>query len=466
MTDRSHSVLDELAQHNPVPVEGLGDSWAAPGARHLLSDITSHSRIAAPPPWDDLSWDDPIVAGGRFRSIRTPLFTAASLAACAALVVGILSLSAGSPSKNAASTWALAGDITSVSWNPSTGAGYQSGASLECPSSSTCYATVDPTGSPGPFEIEVSHDGGATWQQSALPAGVGSNGPIDCVSATNCETIGVAVTGKTASYSLLMTNDGGATWTEIPFGPELPPDVSPTDVSCTTATSCFASFISLDANGTGVVMATSNGGRTWTSSSTLPPGFQPLAVECFTGGHCIVTGDRDDTSGMALYSTDGGTSWVPATVPARIGLLGLDSLSCESGSECLALTTASATGASPNVVAATTDGGVTWTLTSDGGLPSGAQPYTLSCALGGPCWIGGWLVTSPTPQLVGGPQPSLLAMSTDGGQTWQASQLASSLSQGAVTSVSCPDATSCYAMEMQGNESGHAMTAALLSYGS
>lgn len=398
-----------------------------------------------------------------YRARKHRRRTVSILAVAALLIsagVGLLvtSVSPTAPSHSPAvggSSWRLVGDLTQA-WTSSTGAGYQPTLALTCPSASTCYAQAISRATPPRAEVEVTHNGGKTWHATFLPEGLGFVGSgIDCVSASTCLTILTPLTAtSTAQRSpvLVETHDGGTTWTQAPFGAQVPVGLFQKILSCTTATSCVAVFGR-------TVMTTSNGGVTWTVASVLSGDFSPHHLECFHGGRCIMLGTgtggiaadpaEQVNHAMALYSDDDGRTWMPATLSADVGALG--SMSCVNQTECLALAYASTADAPASLgIVATTDGGKTWRLAGDGGLPVGATTSSISCVSSGTCWIAGWFATTGAHKVgITTTAPSLLAMSTNDGQTWHASQLSPADSSGAVTSVSCPDATLCYAIQVR-----------------
>jgi hypothetical protein len=83
------------------------------------------------------------------------------------------------------------------------------------------------------------------------------------------------------------------------------------------------------------------------------------------------------------------------------------------------------------------------------------MPFTtsFSCPTSTDCWTGG---TVPPPGGASAVQVSdahgLLAQSVDGGHTWQDAALPSTAR--AVTSVSCPTATDCYALAVVSSANG------------
>ncbi len=434
-----------IEESNPVSNEVLPTA-DSPKAQYLLAEITAEA-VPSPEYRTRLRRDDGLAvgvgtSGRRLQPVAAMALTVVLVGAGAAVLSGI-TISHGNGA-NGAPSWKLVGDITQASWSESRAGGYEPGGSFTCPTETTCYVEDSRTRT-GPWRVEVTNDGGATWQQSTLPAGVAPyQWTLSCVDANNCAMFAQDTAG---SYTFVTTDDGGLTWTSTPVGVQLPATFSPIGISCTPAESCVAVFYGNSADdGGGMSMVSTDGGLTW--SDVQPIGIQPLGIECFASGSCIVTGKSgaEGAQGAALYSTDGGTTWEPATMPVGIGEVG--SLSCDNGADCLAITPETATGASLYVVIATTDGGATWLTTGDDGMPPEAQPFAVACASSAMCWAGGSVVAvGTTPQVIGAGQ-SLLAKSTDSGQSWQASQLPASLATGTVVGVSCPDATTCYAMEV------------------
>ena len=122
-------------------------------------------------------------AGTRAHArFRVRLAVAAAVGVVVLLVAGALTLPSsghsrqpGSPAATgpvAAPKWRLVGDVTS-SWRTLSALGYEPGLFLACPSTTTCYADNLQQGAPGTYsEIEVTHDGGESWQPSNLPVSV------------------------------------------------------------------------------------------------------------------------------------------------------------------------------------------------------------------------------------------------------------------------------------------------------
>ena len=196
----------------------------------------------------------------------------------------------------------------------------------------------------------VTSDGGVTWTAQTLPADVGRLNRVAVVDPTHAWTVGVALNG---SPLVLATTDAGATWA----GQTIPAGVARDlrDIAFVDRQHGWAVGSSTTApppnaiSGIGVVLATADGGVTWTQQATTAGSLWSIDVidrnTVFAGG------------GYSLFSThDGGATWDKQvfTLPA------LDAISFTDA------THGWVTHSMFSVVCRTDDGGRTW-------VPSGLK---------------------------------------------------------------------------------------------
>lgn len=377
------------------------------------------------------------------------------------------------PRTIATRSWKLVSEINQSSWQEPPTSGFQSGLALTCPTTSTCYVEDSPPSGGRPEQVEFTHDGGATWQQATLPAALnmptgGVNcattgscltgklalplGGLDCVNANTCVSFAESP-GSNAwpppagDYVFVTTDDGGQTWTALPAPAPLPRGFVFSDVSCTTPTSCVAVGAAPGPSTfTSRSMVTTDGGRSW-AQSELPDGFVAIGVRCFVSGSCLATGwtGPESAQGTALYSPNGGSTWMPATMPTDTERLGF--VSCGDPSDCL-VTATRPSASSPDVLLVTTNGGMSWTTVVSQGQP---RPVVMgvSCSTSSYCWVSGAVTGIADAQAQG-----FLAMTKNQGQSWQTAALSPSLGISAVPAISCPDSTTCFALGYRPGESG------------
>jgi hypothetical protein len=369
-------------------------------------------------------------------------------------------------------SWRLLSNLDQA-WQASQPQTLTDGVSLTCPSASTCYARVFPPRGPrsvsSPLSIELTHDGGTTWQHADLPADVtqasGQFGPIDCVSEDTCLTL---VSNTSWNYEIVETTDGGQSWTTLPGPAPLSTQFGVEGgISCTSSTSCvmIGSYaVGTPEVGQWVAEVTADGGQTWTQVAM--PSSASAGVQCFSGGNCITAGD---------YSADGGLTWTQGSLPS--GISAVWSMSCGDRSDCIADALSfpaseqppPSCGAGSRCVTAVTDvivttnGGQTWTQAPASGFSSRSLP-SVTCTTASACWVAGAVLQVPGGVVtIGGSEPPsqpVLESTDDQGQTWQAAQLPAGYGITAVGSVSCSNTTSCFAIAR--SDSG----LVLLSYGS
>jgi len=158
-------------------------------------------------------------------------------------------------------------------------------------SGSTCLAVAG--------QALVSNDGGASWQSGVTPTGVSGLVAASCASSSVCVAVGSGST--TAEEGATFTSDGGRSWTAS----STPPHGVVDAVACPTANSCFASGAN-SAGGSGEVFRTSDGGRSW-SSVTPPLGAERLyGIDCVTDRACVAVGKG---LSQVFFTLDAGTTW-------------------------------------------------------------------------------------------------------------------------------------------------------------
>lgn len=289
---------------------------------------------------------------------------------------------------------------------------------LACSSATACHAVVGPpwaaaadparrTQSSPPDEVFVSTtSAGRTWESTPLPAGDVAQG-LSCPDAGHCVVIGSRVSpdnflsGQAAF--VLSTTDGGTSLEtgSLPAGFTLP---SESDVSCADAEHCLVvgaiplgntnppqcaklkprmQAAQAAARRAAARRAAARGAKLPTTTATpvpMSPAVEAISrVETALAAKAAESaaaqgtiscsypaGSGGQVSDIAA-STDGGRTWTPEALPVNAPDPQLSGLSCASATECWAAGSESVaqnvdggSNAGSSVLLGTTDGGTTW----------------------------------------------------------------------------------------------------------
>jgi photosystem II stability/assembly factor-like uncharacterized protein len=212
-------------------------------------------------------------------------------------------------------------------------------------------------------------DKGATWE-SVGPPGTSTLQFRD-IEAFDAETAVILSIGEGTDSRIYRTSDGGRTWSLVFLNDEPQAFYD-----------CMAWFdkhrglaLSDPVNGRFRILATTDGGRTWHLVDTEMPPALPGEAGFAASGQCITTaGGRDvwfgtggGVAARVFHSSDRGQTWTVATTPIRSSpSAGIFALAFRdprhgiaSGGDFLS------PAASPDALALTDDGGETWQLVAD-----------------------------------------------------------------------------------------------------
>ena len=268
------------------------------------------------------------------------------------------------------------------------------------------------------------------------PAPSGSDlGAVSCPDPSHCWAVGVAGpdTGPASPATVIVaTKDGGNHWTPQPVTGAFIPQLSA--VSCPDRTHCMAvGSNGASVPGSGVVFTTDDGGTTWRQAAA-PPGVLTIGtVVCPTRSQCTVV-VNDGAAVWSARSMDFGGTWQRlGNLPA--GFVGTNAMSCALGGPCLiAGYVATGTGHGAGAIALSPDAGQTWTL---GTVPGGiGLLQDATCLSASEC-----LAVGSTSTTVSDVVPALgqLLRSSDAGHTWAVAPAPPVAGYG----VACPSARVC-----------------------
>jgi hypothetical protein len=293
-------------------------------------------------------------------------------------------------SKFGSSSNAIVQIVTAADPTPSAAGGIFNG--ITCPTSQKCVAVGSTKG--GGALIETSSDGGAHFTSMPVPTmAPGLNG-VECISASQCMAVG--------STKVLISEDGGGTW-ELVATPSVEPLNS---VACQNALAC-AAVGGGGENGTDIY--TTNGGTTWLNGTNPGPPMDAIGVVC-PSTTCIAAGET------MYVSTNGGAVWSakgigPGTTAS--GTNGVFAVSCPTTTTCLGLgpdPEGLYQPTDPGALLVSTDGGSTWVNNSASLPASTATLQAMACAGPNTC------VAVGPPGTTGG--PLVVAATANGGVTW------------------------------------------------
>jgi photosystem II stability/assembly factor-like uncharacterized protein len=311
--------------------------------------------------------------------------------------------------------------------------------SVSCPSTSECMAVGSKGTNTDPF-LEGEAEGILLSGTCTLvtgcgtvtyPVSTGYLGSVSCFSPSACLAVGDASPGAGGAIAT-ASSTGWAT--------QSTPIASVTAVSCQSDSDCMVAGGVTATGQPGAVLATTDGGSSWTTSFTFPYAVSSLiAVSCPTASVCMAAGGLTNATsaegptgpGVVVTSTDGGSTWATESLPAGVG--SLSAISCASSSVCEASGNTVVPGTP--VIVGTTDGGATWQSQT---VPSGIESINqISCPSVSDCTGVG--------DAPGGSTGSVAIVdSTNGGATWTTETAPSGLSY--LSSIACPSVTQCTAV--------------------
>jgi photosystem II stability/assembly factor-like uncharacterized protein len=278
------------------------------------------------------------------------------------------------------------------------------------------------------------------WVQQTLPGGYSIGGPlpadpmapVSCVAGTTfCAVIASDSANPPAGGGedpqAVLVTDNGTNWTtsgDLPAGPQY------VAISCPTTSVCYVA----GGGGTnGTVMITTDGGQTWTPTPETPAG--PNSIDCVSATTCWVTYNDGETG--TAYTINSGKTW---TGSYETGGPGLNDISCwNGGGSCVAVGgTNNENGGDATVLTGPVG---SWQPSTSPVLNEISTLFSISCVpttLAETCYAVGASDNSAGTE--GGP---VELVSTDGGQTWSATEFVDD--DGWLNSISCTDASDCWA---------------------
>ena len=285
--------------------------------------------------------------------------------------------------------------------------------------------------------IAVTSNAGATWSPELVPASVLSLSGIACTSLRNCVVVGQSGTAGAGTGSALFTRDGGLAWSA---------STVPTEVTGISAVTCVSStcFAVASTAGGPVVLDSTSGGLAWAEVGALPTSWISAgAISCADSHHCWVTAqqpiDATHGNGVVAATTDGGTTWTPVTLPAGLGALYAISCGGGGGFRCVAV------GSSSTVLTQIGSGAATVVRWS-----SAANRWSvLTTPAVAAAWVGISCVAADTCALVGPPtatsgQAGVLAFAGPPADVWR--RLATVPTAAPLLAVACVDPRHCLAV--------------------
>ncbi|MHB8263301.1 MAG: IPT/TIG domain-containing protein [Acidimicrobiales bacterium] len=330
---------------------------------------------------------------------------------------------------------------------------------ISCPTPTSCVAVgsyvtttelresfVDTLSSGVWRSIEVQTPSGAStggkYQQVAL------NG-VSCPSTASCIAIGTYVNSSNVALPLIETLSDGS-WKPsvgaLPTGMYLASGYAFSGLSCPTATYCVAIGTYMSSNvapktSFPLIYTLSSGAWKMTSESAAS---YISSISCPSTTTCYVAGYSNSGGGIVIATTNGGSTWSTENIPAGVG--GLSGISCPSAATCYVAGYSNSGG---GIVIATTNGGSTWTTESI--PPGGISGFTgIVCPSTTTCYVAGYSNS-------GGAQSSAsIIATTNGGSTWTTESIPSGIS--GVGSFSCPSVTTCYAVGYSSSGGGVLLT--------
>jgi len=232
----------------------------------------------------------------------------------------------------------------------------------------------------------------------------------------------------TATFAgITSTSDGGQTWIQDP-NPSLP-NANYFALHCFSASDCLAvgrtdqTSSGSSADNHGVVIATHDVGRTWTTSLIAGPSTLLSIISCISAEACWVGGDtyiasaKTVPSGLVYGTTDGGITWTSETPPVNTGII--SQLTCIQPSPCFALSENSAVPNSGSLSISLPDNGNHWSSLA---LPVyGFMPSAIECSDPFHCVLVGQLSrVNGLANPYGGPD-AMIFVTSDAGSHWSSS---------------------------------------------
>jgi hypothetical protein len=275
--------------------------------------------------------------------------------------------------------------VSTSSSTPSAGGGFHA---ITCPSTSDCVAVGQGTNGAG--LVEVSTNGGASFTDEPVPAGLPALFGVSCPDKAHCYAVG--------GSDFIASTNGGQSWVvQSQSGVDL------YTVACESDSVCVSSGF----NGSGFspqsFFYTADGGTTWNLSNSSPGGIATY-MTCLSSS-CIGVGEG------LLQTVDGGETWslVPSTGQNTL----YDTDDClPTTTTCLAVGTNTGGVQQPTLpgeLDISTDGGASWQSSS--ALPASTASLRLvACGSTTTCLASGFGATSGAALVT--------VMTTDAGGLW------------------------------------------------